>query len=176
MKKLFMLLVVVVCLFVTQVLVQAGSVTLAWDPSTSNTVTGYKIYVKTDTTQYTTGIDVGKVLTYTVPNLAEGTKYYFVATAYTPGSESGYSNEVFATIPWAKPLPPNMKPIVSSISLLEDAQNLLGAYVDENRQADFPVPSISREKITEALSDIGTVTARLKRVKADGGLQLVMAE
>ena len=105
----------------------AATVTLAWDASTTSSVTGYKIYVSTTTGVYGSGIDVGKVLTYTVPGLAEGTKYYFVATAYNPGQESGYSNEVSTTTPWSKPNAPNLKPVVSAVASLKQMQIDLAA-------------------------------------------------
>jgi hypothetical protein len=95
MKRIWILALAVV-LFVPA-LTSASTVTLGWDASVTPSVTGYKIYVGTSSGSYGAGIDVGNVLLFTVPNLNEGTKYYFVATAYNPETESEYSNEVSTT-------------------------------------------------------------------------------
>lgn len=80
--------------------VSAASVTLVWDPSPSQDVTGYKIYYGTSSRSYTNVIVVGNVLTATITGLVEGTKYYFAATAYNVlGWESDYSAEVSYTVP-----------------------------------------------------------------------------
>ncbi len=78
----------------------AQSVTLEWDPNTEPDLAGYKVYYGTAPRTYGTPITLGKVTTYTVTGLTPGTTYYFAVTAYnTAGLESGFSNEVFATIP-----------------------------------------------------------------------------
>ena len=74
----------------------ADTVTLAWDQISS--ASGYKIYYGTATNKYTTNVDVGNVLTYSI-DVPAGTTYYFAATAYSSDSrESGYSNEVSYTV------------------------------------------------------------------------------
>src|SRR5437867_940744 len=79
----------------------AVAVTLAWDPNSETTLSGYKLYYGTVSRNYTTVVDVGNRTTYAVTGLAPGT-YYFAVTAYDIlGSESGYSNEVFTTVPLA---------------------------------------------------------------------------
>src|SRR3989338_5402020 len=80
----------------------AGEATLSWDPPTTNVdgspltdLGGYKIYYGIASGSYTTSIDVGNTVSYTVTNLIAETTYYFAATAYdTLYNESGYSNEV----------------------------------------------------------------------------------
>ena len=72
----------------------ATSATLQWNASTSQGVTGYKVYIGMASGQYGSGIAVGNVLTYTVTGLAKGVTYYFVATAVSSTGESGYSNEI----------------------------------------------------------------------------------
>jgi hypothetical protein len=69
------------------------------DPNDSSQVTGYHIYYgKTQGGPYDLGkIDLVKGVTTTQIQLPKGT-YYFVATAYNPDSESGYSNEATTTI------------------------------------------------------------------------------
>ena len=73
------------------------SVSLFWNPSPSEEVIGYTIYIGRTSGDYYRTYDVGNVLTYTVQNLGHGT-YYFVCTAYDAfGNESDYSNEVHVT-------------------------------------------------------------------------------
>jgi hypothetical protein len=74
-----------------------AQVVLAWDPNTEPTLAGYKVYVGTASGVYSTPINVGNVTTYTVLNLAPGSVYFFVVTAFdVNGFESGWSNEVSA--------------------------------------------------------------------------------
>lgn len=76
----------------------AIDVKLAWDANTETNLSGYKVYYGTSSRTYGTPINAGNVTTYTVTNLSNGT-YYFAVTAYnTTGQESGYSNEVVATL------------------------------------------------------------------------------
>ena len=77
----------------------AADVTLAWDPNSETDLAGYKVYYGTASGVFGAPITLGKVTTYTVTGLAPGT-YYFAVTAYNAaGLESGFSNEVFTTIP-----------------------------------------------------------------------------
>ncbi len=80
--------------------VRAGEVTLAWDPSPSAGVSGYKIYFgHASRTYHYPPVDVGNVLVAKLTGLEQGKTYYFACTAHdSAGNESGYSNEVFTTI------------------------------------------------------------------------------
>jgi hypothetical protein len=72
-----------------------AQVTLAWDRNTEIDLAGYKIYYGTGSRVYNWFIDVGNVTTHTVTGLADGSTYYFAATAYdTSNIESTYSVEV----------------------------------------------------------------------------------
>jgi hypothetical protein len=76
----------------------AGDVSLAWNPSTSPGVTGYKIYYGASSGSYGTPIPIPNQTTYIVTGLPDGT-YYFAVTAFdASGNESGYSNEVTVII------------------------------------------------------------------------------
>ena len=85
----------------------AGTATLTWQQPTTyedgtplTDLAGYKIYYGTSSGVYTKTIDVGKVLTYQLPNLTDGVTYYFNVTAYNTGLiESGYATEASKTIP-----------------------------------------------------------------------------
>jgi hypothetical protein len=169
-------------LLLLPVVASAATVSLAWDASVTPSVTGYKIYVSTTAGSYTaSGIDVGKVLTYTVPVLAEGTKYYFVATAYNPGGESGYSNEVSTTTPWSIPLPPNMKPVVTTASALDVALQKLASFIDLNRTAGFPNTFVGKAKLQQAMNNIHVAERSLQgmmdqRASVDSSLQIVAVD
>jgi PKD repeat protein len=67
----------------------AGTVPLAWDPVTNPALFGYMVYWGPSATSMTNRINVGNVTAYTVPNLTDGTSYYFAVTAYNGlGTES----------------------------------------------------------------------------------------
>ncbi len=78
------------------------SVKLAWDAVTKNVdgtdcidLAGYKVYYGTSSGVFTTDIDVGNVITYTIPNLSRGT-YYFAVKAYdTDTNFSEYSSPTY---------------------------------------------------------------------------------
>ena len=94
----------------------AADVSLAWDPSDSPGVTGYRLGYGTASGQYGTVVDVRKVTTWTVSNLAPGT-YYFAVKAYdSTGLESEYSAEVSTTI-----VPPvdTTAPVISAVAASE---------------------------------------------------------
>lgn len=91
---LLLLLVGLVVLFVG-VPAKAAQVSLAWDRNTESDVAGYKIYYGTGSRVYNWFFDVGNVTTHTVTGLADGSTYYFAATAYdTSNIESTYSSEL----------------------------------------------------------------------------------
>ena len=88
------LLVIAVALFVVSGNSIAAQVTLAWDAVAN--ATGYKVHYGESGSSYASNVDAKNVTSYTVPGLADGTRYYFAVTAYgTAGAtESGYSNQV----------------------------------------------------------------------------------
>jgi hypothetical protein len=73
--------------------------TLAWDPSASTNVAGYKLYIGTAPGIYNSSMNVGNVTFFTISDLGPAGTYYFAVTAYnTSGLESGFSNEVSKSI------------------------------------------------------------------------------
>ena len=78
----------------------AGSVTLAWDPSTDPTVTGYNVYYGGASGTYTNEICAGNATNVTISGLVQGATYYFAATTYAAsGMESPFSSEVSYLVP-----------------------------------------------------------------------------
>ncbi len=84
----------------TPLSVRAESVSLAWDANTEADLAGYRIHYGTASRSYTASMDVGRVTTCSISNLAVGQTYYFAATAYNAsGTASDYSSEVSYSIP-----------------------------------------------------------------------------
>jgi hypothetical protein len=78
-----------------------GTITLAWSPSpsTNDVITNYNVYYGVASATYTNVVAAGTNLTVAIPNLIEGTTYFFAATAVdTNGLESDYSAEVSGAI------------------------------------------------------------------------------
>jgi len=89
-----------------------AEVSLAWNPSVTSTVTGYKVYWGPSSRNYEHAQDAGNQTTWTVVALEPGT-YFFAVTAYDPDTESGYSNEVSAFIDSEEPPP---EPVIFEIT------------------------------------------------------------
>jgi hypothetical protein len=88
------LLPILLFLLFTSSNLMATDVSLAWDPSVSPGIAGYKIYFGNSSGTYGTPITIGNQTTYTVTGLTSGT-YYFAVTAFdAQGNESDFSNEV----------------------------------------------------------------------------------
>lgn len=117
-------------LFFCTAMVHAAEITLAWNSNSATNLAGYRIYYKqessgapyngTDINQGKSPIDIplsklsdASHPQVTLTGLSQGSRYYFVATAYnTSGNESKYSNEVYKDVPvWTTPVngPPTME-------------------------------------------------------------------
>jgi hypothetical protein len=79
------------------------SVTLAWDANTDTDVAGYRVHYGTAPGNYAYILDVGNNTSAVLPNLYDGTTYFFVVTAYNSTLESQPSNEITFTSPGAPP-------------------------------------------------------------------------
>jgi outer membrane biosynthesis protein TonB len=85
---------------------RAAQVTLAWDPTPTANIAGYRLHCGTTSRVYTQQIEVGKATTTMVSNLVDGVTYFFMVTAYdTASSESAPSNEVSYSVPRSTPAP-----------------------------------------------------------------------
>ncbi|ESS72439.1 PDK repeat-containing protein [Methyloglobulus morosus KoM1] len=87
-------------LFLVSSYVFAGALNLAWDPSTSTGVAGYKLYYGQASKNYTSSVDVGNTTSYQMTGLTAGSTYFFALKAYNAAKsiESSFSNEASATI------------------------------------------------------------------------------
>lgn len=84
--------------------VEAASLTLAWDHSTSSNVAGYQVSYGTQSGKYTATVKAGYVTSVSITGLTEGTTYYFSVQSYdsagTLGSPSSeISGKVAAPVP-----------------------------------------------------------------------------
>lgn len=88
----------------------AAEVRLAWDPSPDAYVNNYRIYWGYQSRTYEGYFDVGNVTQTVIGSLADGTRYFFAATATTQdGLESDFSNEVEYTTPLPPPAAPTLQ-------------------------------------------------------------------
>ena len=101
----------------------AGTVTLAWNPSTDPLVVGYSIYYGGASGTYTNEISIGNATNVTISGLIPGTTYYFVATTYTAADlESPFSDEVSYGVPLVVPAV-NQPPTLNAITNLVINEN-----------------------------------------------------
>src|ERR1700726_4192690 len=78
----------------------AADVTLVWDTDSDPNIVGYHLYSGTTSGVYTQEMEVGNSTATSLSNLAGGTTYFFVVTAYNAAAvESVPSNEVSYTAP-----------------------------------------------------------------------------
>src|SRR6266576_1038553 len=83
----------------------AANVSLAWNPVVNAALVGYMVHHGPSAGSYTTSIDVGNTVSYTVTNLVEGATYHFAVTAYDAAhKQSVPSNDVLATVSYAVPV------------------------------------------------------------------------
>ena len=94
-SKLRKLILIGSCWLVTTPVFASFAVTLAWDANPETDLVGYKLSYGTASGAYTNVISTGLVTEISVPNLVEGTTYYFaVAAVNAAGAQSLNSNEV----------------------------------------------------------------------------------
>jgi len=153
----------------------AGVLNLAWDASTSPNVGGYKLFYGTSSNNYTSNIDVGNQTTYQVTGLQDGATYYFTAKAYDTNRtvESGYSNEIGATVPVTSVLSADFTANKTSgnPSLLVSYTPIISGTVT-GYQWDFgdsAIPSSTSQYPTVTYSNPGTYSVSLTVTGPSGG-------
>ena len=142
-------LILAICLlFFTTTSAYAASADFSWSAS-STAISGYKIHYGTSSRNYNAVIDVGlpkpvdgRILA-SVTGLQEGQTYYFAATAYSTGGESGYSVEIKHTIPGAAgSVPSDASSTVSSSLPDNETSNLSAAPTDPSYPVSGPAADI----------------------------------
>lgn len=97
-RKRFFFCVIPVLLLCLSSAAMAADVSLAWDPSPSQNISGYRLYIGNASASYGTPITIGNQTTYKVTDLAAGTWYFAVTAFDVDGNESDFSNEVSHTV------------------------------------------------------------------------------
>jgi hypothetical protein len=77
----------------------ASAITLAWSPSSSHNVFGYKLYYGPASNTYSNVVYTGLSTSNTVNGLVMGKTYYFVVSSYDLFFESDYTKEIVYTVP-----------------------------------------------------------------------------
>ena len=73
---------------------QTAQAVLGWSAPSNSSVTGYNVYVGTQSGDYQSPINVGNSTSYTVTGLSASQTYYFAVTAYSASAESPFSQEL----------------------------------------------------------------------------------
>jgi len=99
--KAVCLLYALVCLWLTGITGHCDStVTLAWDANPEANIAGYKLKYGFASRVYSVVVPTGKVTEITIPNMVEGTQYFFAVSAFNDeGLESLDSDEISYVIP-----------------------------------------------------------------------------
>jgi len=110
-------LLIMTSLFFSTAFVFAETATVSWDANTESDLSGYKIYYGTSSGNYDDVLDVGNTTSFIINNLAVGTTYFFVVTAYDfSANESGFSGEVSFTPTQGTP------PQITGVSVGDDTK------------------------------------------------------
>ena len=122
----------------------AQSVTLAWDASPSAAVAGYRVYYGTNSRAYSYVTNAGLALNQSLA-LPYRARWFFAATAYdSNGLESDYSNEVEwewrpeAPVMQGEPMI-RLSPVIERSTNQVDWSSLTGAptYLSATNRAEF---------------------------------------
>lgn len=142
----------------------AGDLTLTWLPNTEPDLAGYKIYIGTQSYQYTTVIDVGLVTSYELSTLQDSVRYYFAVSAY-----DYWSNE--SALSWEVSAIPAIGEIVPTEIILHP--NYPNPFVNSTWM-QFKLPA--EEPIEILIYDsLGRLVRQLKRVSTLRGANLPIA-
>jgi len=116
----------------------ANNVTISWEANTESDLFGYKIYYGISSRSYSSVIDVGNVLEYTINNLSIGQTYYIAVTAYDAAlNESNYSEEISIIVT-------DQGIVVNQYELLQNYPNPFNA----STEIPFIIPSQDHVTIT----------------------------
>jgi len=154
-RKIWIALFVLLTTLIWQGRAHSATATLAWTPSSSTDLTGYKLYCGTLSRTYDQIFTIGKQTSFSVNTLQAGKTYYFALTSYNSrGLESGFSEE----ITWTAQIV-NTPPVAKGVSLtvLEDSvgQGMLAASDPEGKPITYSIVT-NGAKGTAAITDRAT--------------------
>jgi len=132
----------------------AGVVTLAWDPSSgTNVIANYRVYYGTTSGSYTNSVSAGTSLTVSVSNLVQGVRYYFAATAEDSyGLESDFSTEVSALVSV-----PNQPPTLNALANVTVNENAGLQVVNLSGITDGSINESQTVTVTASSSNTGLI-------------------
>lgn len=110
-----------------------NAISISWNPSTTPTVVGYRVYYGTDSSNLDQIIDVTNGNSVTVTDLIPETTYYFAIAAYTSDEETDPSATLFSATP-AQSI--TLVPLFDATTTLEpettiDTEQALYTYVSD---------------------------------------------
>jgi fibronectin type III domain protein len=129
------------------------SVTLSWNPNPESDIAGYHVSYGTTSGSYTQQIDAGSATTASVSGLQDGTRHFFVVTAYdTAGLESLPSTEV------AYPPLPNLVNVSTRGFVQTGDKVMIGGFIitgDKPKKVVLRAlgPSLAQAGVSGAMAD-----------------------
>jgi hypothetical protein len=145
------ILQVLAALFIASVSSYAASVTLAWDPNSESDLAGYRVLYGTSSGAYAQVLDVGNTTTAVVPNLTEGTTYYFAVKAYnTAAIDSAISAEISFTPPSS-----NTPPTVTLTGPTNGSTYVAPASITLNATASDSDGAVARVEFYQGTTKLG---------------------
>jgi hypothetical protein len=104
----------------------ADTLTLAWDPNLEPNMSGYVVYVGTQSATYTRTFDVGNTTSFTLFDAVPGQRYYFAVAAYEPGPLMGPLSAEVSGVSNAYPV--IVRPANQTSTVGQSAQLQLSGY------------------------------------------------
>lgn len=144
----------------------SANVTLAWDPSPTAGVAGYRVYYGVASGTYTNSVQVGAVTNASLSGLTVGTMYYFAATAFdTNGVESPFSNETsFTPVP-----PPNQAPTLNALANVVINENAGPQTVNLSGISSGASNEVQTLTVTASSSNPGLIPSPTVNYTSPGG-------
>ena len=150
----------------------AGQVTLAWDPSSSSDIGGYKVVYGQSSGAYTSEVDVGKQTSSTMANLDDSKTYYFAVRAYNADKtvESANSNEVSKLASATTPPPSTVLPKpwinmdIGNVGQVGSASYTNGTFTVNGSGDDIWNNADAFQFVYQSLNGDGSVVARVVSV------------
>jgi Fibronectin type III domain len=130
------------------------TITIAWDASPSSEVVGYSVHYGTRSGEYSREIDVGNHTTAEIPNLIDGTTYFFAVTGYTgAGEQSPASDELMHTVDPALFLNMSTRAMVQSGDAVMISGFIIGGSTRKKVVIRASGPSLAAAGVAGALAD-----------------------